>query len=211
VIAYKGTKQLKCGPLKYEVGKIYILDGDVELYCKGFHAYRNIADVNYYYKLADKDTVILEVEIPDDAKIIDSTDDSEFATNKLKVLRILTKKDIEEISGGDVKFDENGNLVYIKYSDGNWIKSKYDENGNQIYYEDSKGYWEKREYDENGNQIYYENSGEYWVKYIFDKNGNLIYCEDSDGHWKKYKYDENGNQIYYENSTGERYSIIIES
>ena len=181
MIAYKGTEQLKCQSLKYEVGKTYIFDGDIELCCKGFHACRNIIDVHRHYNFDVKDTVILEVEIPEDAKIIDATDDSKFVTDKLKVLRILTKKDIEKISNGNVKFDENGNV---------------------IYYEDSGGYWEKVEYDKNGNKVYYKNSNGFWAKREFDERGVLIYFEDSGGHWWKRKFDNDGNEIYYEDNTG---------
>ena len=202
MIAYKGTEQLKCQTLKYEVGKTYIFDGDIELCCKGFHACRNIIDVHRHYNFDVKDTVILEVEIPEDAKIIDATDDSKFVTDKLEVLRILTKKDIEKISNGNVKFDENGNLVYIRYGDRRWKKYKYDKNGNVIYYEDSGGYWEKVEYDENGNKVYYKNSNGFWAKREFDERGALIYFEDSGGHWWKRKFDNDGNEIYYEDNTG---------
>jgi len=54
--------------------------------------------------------------------------------------------------------DNNGNQIYIEYSDGYWDKCDYDAKGNQIYYEDSNGYWRKCEYDDEGNQIYFEDS-----------------------------------------------------
>ena len=54
--------------------------------------------------------------------------------------------------------DKNGNLIYIEYSFGAWVKFEYDSQGNQIYFENSNGYWSKREYDSKGNVIYFENS-----------------------------------------------------
>ena len=55
-------------------------------------------------------------------------------------------------------YNNNGNRIYIEWSDGTWCKREYDSNGNEIYYESSEGYWFKYGYDNNGNRIYYENS-----------------------------------------------------
>jgi YD repeat-containing protein len=54
--------------------------------------------------------------------------------------------------------DKNGNLIYIEYSFGAWVKFEYDSQGNQIYHEDSDGHWAKWEHDSEGNLIYHENS-----------------------------------------------------
>jgi len=54
--------------------------------------------------------------------------------------------------------DNNGNTIYIEYSNGNWHKQEYDSNNNQIYYEESRGYWSKYEYDSSGKEIYLETS-----------------------------------------------------
>jgi len=71
-------------------------------------------------------------------------------------------------------YNQNGNIIYVEDSDGNWFKKEYDDNGKVIYFENSNGYWEKSEYDENGNIIYSENSDGYWVKKEYDDNGNRI-------------------------------------
>ena len=76
-------------------------------------------------------------------------------------------------------YNNNGNRIYIEWSDGTWCKREYDSNGNEIYYENSNGFWYKREYDSNGNRIYYESSNGYWSKYEYDANGNEIYFENS--------------------------------
>jgi len=78
-------------------------------------------------------------------------------------------------------YNNNGNRIYIEWSDGTWCKREYDSNGNEIYFEDSKGYWTKHQYDSNCKCIYYENSNDYWVKQEFDANGNRIYYENSMG------------------------------
>tara|TARA_R110001606_G_scaffold23841_5_gene79714 strand:- start:4474 stop:4902 length:429 start_codon:yes stop_codon:yes gene_type:complete len=84
------------------------------------------------------------------------------------------------IKGRDV-YNTNGNLIYIEYSNGFWIKYEYDNNGNIIYYEKSNGSWRKSEYDDNGNLIYLESSNGFWEKREYDTNSNLIYYEYSDG------------------------------
>ena len=35
--------------------------------------------------------------------------------------------------------DDNGKLIYIEDSNGNWVKSEYDSNSNEVYYENSYG------------------------------------------------------------------------
>lgn len=35
--------------------------------------------------------------------------------------------------------DKNGNLIYLEFSTGYWIKREYDSQGNEIYYEGSDG------------------------------------------------------------------------
>ena len=38
------------------------------------------------------------------------------------------------------EYDDRGNEIYRKYSDGYWVKCEYDENRNLTYYEDSDGF-----------------------------------------------------------------------
>ena len=37
------------------------------------------------------------------------------------------------------EYDDNGNLIYLEYSTGYWVKHEYDSKGNRIYYENSTG------------------------------------------------------------------------
>lgn len=99
-------------------------------------------------------------------------------------------------------YDSSGNIIYLEYSDGFWVKHEYDVNDNEIYYEDSDGSWYKKEFDSNGNMLYFERSDGYWTKKEYDVNGNVIYYETSRGYWEKSEYDQNGNVLYFENRDG---------
>jgi hypothetical protein len=74
----------------------------------------------------------------------------------MKTVAQLLKHDFDK--GSLHLYDFNGNLIYIEYSTGYWVKYEYDSNGNRIYFENSDGYWVKREYDDNGKVIYCEDS-----------------------------------------------------
>ena len=65
------------------------------------------------------------------------------------------------------KYDDRGNLVYIRYSDGHEQWYKYDRDNNQIHCKTSNGYESWQEYDKNNNEIYFKNTigEEYWFKY----------------------------------------------
>jgi hypothetical protein len=123
-------------------------------------------------------------------------------TDHYKIIRKIQKNELENLSNGKIKYDENGNLIYWEKSNVFCKKIKYNENNNIIYAEDSNGDWEKYKYDQNNNLIYYESSIRFWKKRKYDKNNNKIYFEDSSGLWVKYKFDQNNNQIYVENSYG---------
>lgn len=83
--------------------------------------------------------------------------------------------------------------------------SEYDNNGNLIHYKNSNGYEYWKEYDSNGNLIHskYSDGYEEWNEY--DSNGNLIHSQNSHGLEKWYEYDSNGNLIHYKDSNGEEY------
>ena len=92
------------------------------------------------------------------------------------------------------EYDNNGNLIHYKNSDGNEEWKEYDSNGNLIHYKNSNGYEYWKEYDSNGNLIHVKDSNGYeeWGEY--DSNGNLIHFKDSDGdeRWGEYTYWKNG-------------------
>ena len=95
------------------------------------------------------------------------------------------------------EYDNNGNLIHYKNSDGKEEWNEYDNNGNLIHskystYTDSHDKW--NEYDSNGNLIHskYSYGWEEWHEY--DNNGNLIHFKNSDGDekWYEYTYWKNG-------------------
>ncbi|MFW5804244.1 MAG: DUF7666 domain-containing protein [bacterium] len=198
MIAYKGTKNQKCINLTYEVGKTYTFTGELEIWKRGFHFCKEFINTSEDYSFSDKDTQILEIEVL--GEIIDEYDLS--VTNKFKVLRIIPRSEWSKITDAKLKFDENGDLIYLENSNKFWKKYKYDKNNNEIYFEHSDGFWTKYKYDKSNNLIYCENSDLYWEKYKYDKNNNLIYKEIPSGFWEKYEYDKNNNLIYHEDSLG---------
>jgi len=121
----------------------------------------------------------------------------EYSPPYFKIFNILelTKEEQEyimkKIYGNDIYIrgnviydhrvnNENGKIIYIENSDGNWYRREYD-NGNLIYHGNSYGGWKKWEYDDKGKQIYYEDSDGFWVKREYDDRGNRIYWETSKG------------------------------
>ena len=73
------------------------------------------------------------------------------------------------------EYDNNGNLIHYKNSNGYEEWGEYDSNGNLIHYKNSDGKEEWNEYDSNGNQIHYKDSDgeEYWHEYTYWKNGKV--------------------------------------
>ena len=65
-------------------------------------------------------------------------------------------------------YHKNSNVVAYKKTikeDVYWFERTYDENGNLLTCKDSDGYWNERTYDENGNLLTYKNSdGDYEIK-----------------------------------------------
>jgi len=59
------------------------------------------------------------------------------------------------------RYDEKGNIIYRRDSEGHECWYEYDENNNCTHYRDSGGYEYWREYDERGNVTYYRDSGGY--------------------------------------------------
>ena len=74
------------------------------------------------------------------------------------------KVKVETFFNGSVyKYDENGNIIYHKSSDGNEYWHEYDSNGNEIHFKDNHGDEEWREYDANGKLIHYKDTkGREW-------------------------------------------------
>lgn len=197
---YKITTNGKCLNLRYEVGKIYTLNGKLEICKTGFHFCLNADDLFDYYCYKKGITKIFEIEAI--GEIIDSNDKS--VTNKIKIIREIPFEEYNELFD-KYKFNEIGQLItkkYMKYGKLVIFNYIYDNNGNLIKEENNKSSWIKYQYDEKGNVIKTENANGYWEEYTYDEKGNVIKIEEYTGFWTKYEYDEKGNVIKEENANG---------
>lgn len=90
----------------YKIGETYEMVGKIRLCKHGFHFCKNILDCYNYYELSPF-TIILEVETPDDAEIIDGSGLNpsiygvlpvyaahKFCTNKMKIIRRVSQNEI---------------------------------------------------------------------------------------------------------------------
>ena len=224
---------------QYRPGKTYIFEGDF-VGCQGINVTgRQIIDLvghqgievfldlrSIFLKYDEDKINILEAEIPSDAKTtMTSHTEPSLMTNKINVLRILSKKDIEEITDGDIKFDPDvGKLAFIRFTDINWTKYKYDEKGNIIelstnhetkYYKyDNKGrvtlvltktpkgkntletrYWYEYKGDEKNGYAVIRSSYGNWRKIIF-KNGLDVLCKNRNGVMWSQAFNPKKNIIY---------------
>lgn len=96
--AYKAfNKDLICRDFHYEIGKTYEMNEEPIICERGFHACTELDDVFMYYKFS-KDIRICEVEVLGDIDDM-SQKDSKVATNKIKIIRELSVKDLLELGG----------------------------------------------------------------------------------------------------------------
>jgi hypothetical protein len=128
VKGYKGfDKDLKCRGQQYEVGEIYEMSDSPSVCNRGFHFCERIIDVYGYYKLGDSRVCEIEA-IGEIAK-----DGDKSATNKIKIIRELSREDIRNLA--NVGTDNSGygnsgnrNSGYGNSGDGN---SGYGNSGNR--------------------------------------------------------------------------------
>jgi hypothetical protein len=119
-IGYKGFKKdvkgLYCQPEQtktyYKVGKIYIVKGELSLCKNGFHFCEHINSVHDYYHILND--VICEVEILGDVV----TDGTKSCTNKIKILKELTKQQVLELSNNG--YDNTGVQNSGNNNSGDW-------------------------------------------------------------------------------------------
>ena len=81
-------------------------------------------------------------------------------------------------------FNDKGKKVYeyIRAFCGMWYEYTYDDKGNELTYKNSDGYWYQFTYDEKGNELTYKNSDgvtigfdipEYTMEELVNKIGNF--------------------------------------
>jgi len=147
---YKGSYGGTCINLTYEVGKTYTFNGEIKICKQGFHFCKELKDVSEYYQnKKDNDLVVFEIEVL--GKVID--EDNKSVTDKMKIVRILDRKEYEEFF--DIhEYDKNNNLIRLKKLDGFEEWYEYDERDNMIRYNNSNNNETIYKYDENDNMIH---------------------------------------------------------
>ena len=187
--AYKASYNGTCRDLTYEVGKTYETD-NIKICHRGFHACREMIDTLNYYDYNNQ-FVLFEVELL--GEIIEK--DDKLVTDKIKIVRIVSR---EEYDG--FKFDNRGNLLYMKFSNGFESWSEYDERNNCIHYKHSTGFETWNKYDEKNNCVYrkYADGYECWKKY--DARNKCIHFKDSTGFEVWNEYNESGELINHKDS-----------
>ena len=90
---YKGfDKDLKCRGFQFEVGQTFEISEDPVICQKGFHFCEKLNDVNEYYRMSA--SRVCEVEAL--GSIV--KDGNKCATNKIKVVRELTREELESLT-----------------------------------------------------------------------------------------------------------------
>jgi hypothetical protein len=93
--AYKAfNKDWTCRGFKFEVGKTYTHDGEIQLCNSGFHACKNISDCFKYYDFSEN-TIVAEVEVF--GKKIEAEDDSKIVCSKIKIKKEIKWVDVLEL------------------------------------------------------------------------------------------------------------------
>jgi hypothetical protein len=110
-----------------------------------------------------------------------------------------------------ILFNEQGKIVYKynTYLSGYWSERTYDDNGNVLTCKDSDGVWYERTYDEKGNELTYKDSEGYWYEYTRDDKGKELTYKNSNGYWCEYTRDEKGNELTFKDSDGEKRGFDI--
>lgn len=130
--AYKGfnvnsNNELVCRDMIFRVGEIASVDGELKLCKNGIHYCWNLNDIDGYYDL--RNSVICEVEILGD--IVNQEDMKKSCTNRLKVLRILTKEDVLKIS--NTGHDNTGYINTGDWNTGDWNSGFFNAKENKCF------------------------------------------------------------------------------
>ena len=92
VKGFKGfNEDLTCRGFRYEIGKTYKHNGEVELCRSGFHFCRKLKDVHQFYNLK----ISRICEIVADGKIID--DDKKSVCSRMRIVREVSREEIWSI------------------------------------------------------------------------------------------------------------------
>jgi len=117
-------------------------------------------------------TIVLEVEILGSG-IEDNFNNHNFYTNKIRIIREIPKEEYYKYSNDKIKFDKNGNILFIK-TPGMYYIARYDSNNNITYLEDEDGETEEIEYDDNSNEISHIKSNGYKEIRKYNEKNELV-------------------------------------
>jgi YD repeat-containing protein len=191
---YTASYDDKFNSMTYQIGRVYTFNGDVTGYKLSFNFCKKFTGFNFCKKIKD----VFNSE--------DMFDDNHKPKGNIKVYEI-------EVLGSTSynyanKYITDKMKIIREMDISNFIK--YDENGNVIYYKHSNGLSERYKYDENNNLIYHKGDLDFKIWNKYDKNNNLVHLRNSSGHKTWYKYNENNNLVEYKNSDGDKWSITVE-
>ena len=203
-IGYKGFNvnekgELYCRDMTFKVGETYELKGEPIICQRGFHFCWNIIDVNSYYSL--KTSVICEVEPL--GEIVADTDMEKCCTNKIKILRMLTKEEVFGIcnigkyntgvantGNCNTGYRNTGNYNTGDYNTGNYNTGDYNTGYRNTGYRNTGNYntgdyntgnYNTGDYNTGNYNTGYYNTGFFNAKenkcFIFDRISNMTYME----------------------------------
>ena len=107
---------------------------------------------------------------------------------------MISYREINDKEECITEYDENGNEIHHKYSNGFEVWKEYDKNNNLIHYKESVGYEEKYEYGETTKYHFKYPDGKESI-YEVDDDGKTLHIKDNTGNESWYTYDENGDVL----------------
>ena len=116
VKGYKAfEKDLTCRGFQYEIGKEFEHKGTIGLCESGFHFCKKIVDILSYYNLNNEDIRLCEIEAT--GKVIEG--DDKCVTDKIKIIREISKEEMYEIGNEGKKNRGLGNTGDSNTGDSN--------------------------------------------------------------------------------------------
>jgi len=204
-IGYKATYNYKCINQLYEIGQEYKIQGKPILCEKGFHYCKIAKNVLSYYNY-DDEFKLLEIEDLSDETIhkysLDAyhepTEYDKSCSNHIRIIReVIDPDELFELLGKFKTYNEHGDILTSKYSNGFWSKTTYNEQRQILKYEDSTSEFYEYAYDEAGRVITYTHKigvNVFWYEKIYYPNG--LIKSYSDSHGRISNYDTNGNLTF---------------
>ncbi|WP_074097879.1 pentapeptide repeat-containing protein [Clostridioides difficile] len=184
-----------CRNFKYEVGKTYEHDGDIEVCEAGFHFCQKAIDCFNYYSFDNKNKV---------AKIeaigLIKTDGDKSVTNKITIVKEIEWEEllnIVNIGNNNTGYGNTGNRNTGYCNSGNWNEGCWNTGNYNTGYCNS-GNWNTGNYNTGNHNTGYCNSGN-WNEGCWNTgNYNTGYC--NSGNWNTGNYNTGNHNTGYCNS-----------